>query len=48
MLQASGIYSYIGRPTTFKTNIAAGAKLGRSKGIQTGFRWITNAKIGVE
>jgi hypothetical protein len=48
MLQASGLYSYIGRPTVFKKDIAAGSKLGKSKGIQTGFKWITNAKIGVE
>ena len=48
ILQSSGLYNYISRPTDFKKNIAAGAKLGRSKGIQTGFRWITNAKIGVE
>lgn len=48
ILQTSGIYSYIKRPTVFKQDLAAGAKLGRSKGIQTGFKWITNAKIGVE
>jgi len=48
MLQSSGIYSYISRPTDFKKNISAGSKAGKSKGIETGFRWITNAKIGVE
>jgi hypothetical protein len=48
MLQASGLYSYISRPTAFKRNISAGAKLGKSKGIETGFKWIANAKIGVE
>lgn len=48
MLQSSGIYSYIRRPTAFKKDIAAGSRLGKSKGIQTGFKWITNAKIGVE
>jgi hypothetical protein len=48
ILQASGIYSYISRPTAFKRNISAGSRLGKSKGIETGFRWIANAKIGVE
>jgi hypothetical protein len=48
MLQASGIYNYISRPTSFKRNIGAGSRLGKSKGIETGFKWITNAKIGVE
>jgi hypothetical protein len=48
MLRASGLYNYIKRPTVFKKDIAAGAKFGRSKGVQTGFKWITNAKIGVE
>jgi hypothetical protein len=48
ILQASGIYSYISRPTSFKRNISAGSRLGKSKGIETGFKWIANAKIGVE
>jgi hypothetical protein len=48
ILQSSGLYNYISRPKDFKKNIADGARLGKSKGIQTGFRWITNAKIGVE
>ena len=47
-LQASGLYDYISRPTIFKQNISAGARSGRSKGIETGFKWITNTKIGVE
>ena len=47
-LRASGIYDYIQKPTVFKRDIKQGAKLGRNKGIQTGFRWIANVKIGVE
>jgi hypothetical protein len=47
-LRASGIYDYIKKPVLYKKNIKAGSKLGRSKGIDTGFRWIANAKIGVE
>jgi len=47
-LRASGIYDYIKRPTIFKKEIKAGSKIGRSKGVSTGFKWIANAKIGVE
>lgn len=46
-IKASGLYDYINRPTLFKKNIKAGAKMGRSKGVQTGFKWIANATIGV-
>jgi len=47
-LKASGLFDYISKPKIFKENIAAGARRGRSKGISTGYRWITNAKIEVE
>lgn len=47
-LRASGLYDYINNPTVYKTNINAGSKLGKSKGVQVGFKWITNAKIGVK
>jgi hypothetical protein len=47
-LRASGLYEYISNPVIYKKNISAGSKIGKNKGIQTGFRWITNAKIGVE
>ena len=47
-LRSSGLYDYIKKPTTFKKNIKAGAKAGKSKGISTGYNWIINAKIGVE
>ena len=47
-LRASGIYDYINKPTVFKKNIKAGSKVGKSKGIETGFKWIVNAKVGVE
>jgi hypothetical protein len=47
-LRASGIYNYIENPTVFKKNIKQGSRLGKNKGIQTGFRWIANLKIGVE
>ncbi|NDB59214.1 hypothetical protein EB001_12280 [bacterium] len=47
-IRASGLYDYIKRPTAFKKNIRSGAKIGRQKGVSTGFSWIANARIGVE
>jgi len=47
-LRASGIYDYIKKPTVFKKNIKSGSRGGKSKGVETGFKWIANAKIGVE
>ena len=47
-LRASGIYDYIKKPVLYKKNFKAGSKLGKSKGVDTGFKWITNAKISVE
>jgi hypothetical protein len=47
-LRASGIYDYISKPVLYKKDLKAGARLGKSKGFQTGFRWIANVKIGVE
>ena len=47
-LRASGLMDYIQNPKIYKQNFAAGAKQGKQKGISTGFKWITNAKIEVE
>lgn len=47
-IRASGLYNYIKRPTVFKKNIRQGSKVGRAKGVSTGFSWIANARIGVE
>ena len=47
-IRSSGLYDYISKPTLYKKNISAGAKMGRSKGISTGFAWIANARIGVQ
>ena len=47
-LRASGLYDYLNKPKVFKANVAVGSRTGRSKGVETGFKWITNAKIGVE
>jgi hypothetical protein len=47
-LRASGLYDYIKKPKLYKTNFNAGSKMGKSKGVETGFKWIANATIGVE
>jgi hypothetical protein len=47
-LKASGIYNYIKKPKLYKKNIKTGSRMGRTKGIDTGFKWIANATIGVE
>lgn len=47
-LRASGIYDYIKKPTLYKKNLKIGSRTGRSKGLDTGFKWIANAKISVE
>jgi hypothetical protein len=46
-IRASGLYDYINKPTLYKTNFAAGSRMGRAKGIDTGFKWIANARVGV-
>jgi len=46
-LRSSGIYDHIKNPILYKKNFASGAKSGKSKGVETGFKWIANAKIGV-
>jgi hypothetical protein len=47
-LRSSGIAKYLSNPTAYKSNFAAGSRAGRGKGLDTGFKWIANAKIGVE
>jgi hypothetical protein len=47
-LRSSGLYDYINKPVLYKKNIAAGSKGGKNVGISTGFKWIANARIGVE
>jgi len=47
-LKASGIYDYIKKPQLYKKNIKTGSRIGKIKGIDTGFKWIANATIGVE
>jgi len=46
-LESSGILSYLRNPIAFKANMHSGKKVGRSKGIEVGYRWIVNAAVGV-
>ena len=45
-LKTSGIGRYLSNPDVYKKNLAAGRRGGRSKGIDTGYRWIANAGVG--
>lgn len=47
-IRASGLYNYINNPIAYKKNVRTGSRMGRIKGVDTGFKWITNARIGVE
>jgi hypothetical protein len=47
-LKASGLFNYLENPIAYKVNLASGVKNGKSKGIETGYNWIINAKIGIE
>lgn len=47
-LRSSGLYEYIEKPVLYKKNIKIGSRLGKSKGIETGYSWISHATIGVE
>ena len=47
-LKSSGVYSYIKKPVLYKKNFRTGSRVGRSAGVETGFKWIANAHIGVE
>ena len=44
-LRSSGIWNYLENPFAYKKNFAAGAKMGRSKGIAVGTEWISKAGI---
>jgi len=45
-LRTSGIAKYLENPQVYKKNMQIGKKMGRSKGISTGYRWIANAGVG--
>ena len=47
-LKASGLLNYLEDVSIYKQNLKSGVKTGASVGKQTGYRWLLNAKIGVE
>jgi hypothetical protein len=44
-LKASGVAQQLENPTVYKSNMASGKIAGKSKGIETGYKWITNIKV---
>jgi hypothetical protein len=44
-LRTSGLHEYLSNPQVYKRNLASGKSIGRSKGLQVGYRWIANAGI---
>lgn len=47
-LKASGIFEYISNPDIYKKTIRAGSKNGKATGISSGYKWISEAKAGIE
>lgn len=47
-LRTSGISRYLENPIAYKKNMSAGKRMGRSKGISTGYRWIANAGVSIQ
>lgn len=47
-LRVSGIGKYLENPVVYRKDMAAGKKMGRSKGLSTGYRWIANAGVGIQ
>lgn len=44
-LRKSGALSELENAQVYKNNFAAGSRQGKRKGIETGYRWIANAKV---
>jgi hypothetical protein len=44
-LRKSGALSELENAQIYKNNFASGARQGKRKGIETGYRWIVNAKV---
>lgn len=43
---ATGIGRYLESQTLYKSNMKAGARLGKAHGVSTGYKWIANAALG--
>lgn len=44
-IRSSGIEKYLNNPIVYKKNLSSGKKVGRSRGISTGYTWIANAGV---
>jgi len=45
-LRTSGVARYLENPQAYKKDMPAGKRIGKSKGLSTGYRWIANAGMG--
>ncbi len=45
-LRTSGVARYLENPQVYKKDMPAGKKMGKTKGLSTGYRWIANAGMG--
>lgn len=45
-LISSGLETYLKNPLTYRKNLSRGIKFGKTIGVQTGYNWISNTKIG--
>ncbi len=46
-LRVSGVARYLENPEVYRKDMKAGKRIGKSKGISTGYRWIANAGVGI-
>ncbi len=47
-LESSGILDYLRKPSAFGKNLHSGKRMGKSKGVEVGYRWITSATGGID
>ena len=45
-LRTSGVARYLENPQVYKKDMPAGKRMGKAKGLATGYRWIANAGMG--
>lgn len=45
-LRVSGVARYLENPEVYRKDMQAGKKMGKTKGLSTGYRWIANAGVG--
>jgi hypothetical protein len=45
-LRSSGLFDFFENPVVYKKDLPIGKKLGKQKGLSTGYRWVANAGVG--